>query len=92
MDWTEIPCLNTRRSNGFEQLFEALRDLKSLNKDSDEFCLALHDGRGDNKSFVKSCKPSPSHGTSDDQVIVITVYPENLVVFKFGDFASKRAI
>ena len=33
--------------------FEALQDLRSLNKDSDEFCQALQDGRGDRKSCEK---------------------------------------
>ena len=61
--------LNARRSNKFGLLFEALQLLRSLNKDSDEFCQALQDGRGDSKSFVKSCKTSPSHGASDDQAI-----------------------
>ena len=36
---------------GLNEFELALKDLRSLNKDSNEFCQALQDGRGDSKSL-----------------------------------------
>ena len=48
MDWTVIPCLNKHSSQMLEQI-RAVLDLRSSNKDSDEFCKAQQDGTLDSK-------------------------------------------
>ena len=44
-DFVPEQMLKLERSNKFGLLYEALQDLRSSNKDSDEFCKALRDGR-----------------------------------------------
>ena len=66
------------RSNEFEQLFEALQDLRLLNKDSYEFYQGLQDSRGDSNCFVKSSRPSLSHGASGIVSRELTVTLEQL--------------
>ena len=46
-DFVPEQMLKLERSNKFGLLCEALQDLRSSNKDSDEFCKALRDGRVD---------------------------------------------